>query len=60
MLNNEKAEINQPQLSQINLTGLPQQFFLRAWASLPEKANNITTQMTVANFLMVQPLDPFQ
>ena len=28
MLNNEKAEINQPQLSQINLTGLPQQLQL--------------------------------
>ena len=28
MLNNEKSEISQPQLSQINLTGLPQQLQL--------------------------------
>jgi hypothetical protein len=46
-------------LARRHFAGL-QQHRLRAWASLPEKANNITTQMTAANFLMVQPHGPVQ
>ena len=46
-------------LARLHFTGL-QQHFLRAWASLPENANSITTQMTAANFLMVQPHGPFE
>jgi len=53
----QQVETWQHTLARRHFTGRQRQF-LRAWASLPEKANSITTQMTAANFLMVQPLGP--
>jgi hypothetical protein len=49
----------QQALARRHLTGL-QQHLRRAWASLPESAKNMTTQMIAAKFLMVQPRGPCQ